>query len=129
MVFEPAAVEAVRARARRHVDDATGESSEFGAAVVGLDAELFDRFRAWCQDDDIAVGRILHRDAIEKRRALIRRAAANLIVAGGKDVFAGEASLGETLRNDRRRERDQIEHVATVERQVLHGPAADDRAD
>ena len=125
--LEDAAAEGVGAGARGHVDHAAGEAAELGAGAVGLDAELFDRVGTRRQDDDVAVGRVLHRHAVEERRTLIRRAAANLIVASGEDVLAGQTALGAALRDDRRRQRDEIEHVAAVERKLLHRPAANRR--
>ena len=111
------------------VDDAAGKAAELGAAVVGLHAKFLDRLGAGRQHDDVAVRGVLQRDAVIKRGALVGKPAAYLVIAGSKHVFARQAALAAALRNDGRRDRDQIEHVPSVERQLLHRSTADDRAD
>ena len=129
MELEQAAAEGVAARARGHVDDAAGEAAELGAAAVGLDAEFLDRVGTRRQHHDVAVGGVLHRHAVEERRALVGRAAANLVVAGREDVLAGQTAVGAPLRHHRRRQRDEVEHVAAVQRHLLHGTGGDGRGD
>ena len=111
------------------VDDAAGKAAELGAAVVGLHAKFLDRLGAGRQHDDVAVRGVLQRDAVIKRGALVGKPAAYLVIAGSKHVFARQAALAAALRNDGRRDRDQIEHVPSVERQLLHRSTADNRAD
>ena len=129
MIFEHTAAEGVGARPGGHVDHATRKPPEFGAAVVGLHPKFFDRVWAGRQHHDVAVGSVLHRYAIEERCALVSHSTANLVVAGSKNILAGQAAFAPSLRYDRRRKRNQIQHVPSVQRQVLHRPAADDRAD
>ena len=129
VLFEDAAPVGVGARARGDVDDAANEAAELGAAVVGLHAELGDRLRTRRQHDDVAVGRILHRHAVEVGRALVRRAAADLVVASREHVLARQAPFAASLRHDGRRQRNQVEHVAAVQRQLPYAAALHHNAD
>ena len=129
MIFKEASPVGVGARPGGHVDDTAGEPPEFGAAVVGLHPKLGHRLRAGCQHHDIAVGRILHRHAVEVRGALVCRSAADLEVSGREYVLSRQTPLAASLWNDRRSERDQIQHVAAVERQLLHGTGANQNSD
>ena len=123
MEFEQASAVGIRARPRDDIDDAAGKPPELGAAVVGLHAELGDRLRARGQHDDVAVGGILDRHSVEVGGALVRRSAADLVVAGREHVLAGQAALAAPLWHDRWRQRDQVQHIAAVQRQLLHGAA------
>ena len=117
-VLVQTAVEVVGAALGGDVDHAAGKASELRAVAVGLHAELGNRIRTGDQGHDVAVA-IVGRNAIKVGGALVGGAAANLVVAAGKHVLAGQAALGASLRNHAGSQRNQVQNVAAIERKPL----------
>ena len=129
MEFEHRAVQAVRARLRDHVHLAR-LAPEFGGVDAGLHLEFFERVDRRQEDVgvevDVGVVDAVERVVVEfaalpRNRQLLVGARAALAVAR----LAGAGKLGA----DVRAQRDQLEIVSAVERQLDDAPVLDDGAD
>ena len=120
-VLVRAAMKVVAATPGRHVDYAARVTAVLGAVVVRLHAEFGDRVGDWNQCGDIAVSDV-HRNTVKERDALVRRAAADLVVARRENVLARQVPVGGTLRHNARHQVDQVQDIAAVQRQFLNRP-------
>ena len=121
------AMELVAAGLRGHVDDTAGEPSKLRTEVVGLDLEFLHGVLGRDQGGEVGVADV-DRRAVQRRGALIRLAATNLVVAPSEDVDPGGALHGLPLRHDTRSKSDQVQHVAAVERRLGDLAGLDDLA-
>ena len=126
--FVGGTVELVAAGLRGHVDDTAGKPSELRTEVVGLDLEFLHSVLGRDQGGEVGVADVDGR-TVQRRGALIRLAAADLVVAPGKDVDPGRTLHGLPLRHDARGESDQVQHVAAVERRLGDLAGLDDLAE
>ena len=126
--FVGRAMEFVAAGLGGHVDHAASETPEFRTQVVGLDLEFLHRVLRGHQSGQVDVGHV-DRRAVERRRALIRLTAADLVVAPREDVHAGGALHGLALGHDARRQCHEVEHVAAVQGRLGHFPRLDHLAE
>src|SRR5664279_3515646 len=90
--FIGGAVKLVRHGLGRHVDHAPRKTAVFSAITIGLDAELTYEILAGRKCNHVAV-HDSERDTVEIGGALIRRAAANLVVSCCEHVLPGYTCL------------------------------------
>src|SRR5439155_3688795 len=109
-----AAVKVVASGFGGYVDHTARVTAEFRAVTVGLHAELGNCVRTRHQDREVTYAGI-RRDAIEIGGALVRDAAANLIISGGEHVLSREGvAFGAPLRHHSGNQSNQIQDVASV---------------
>ena len=126
--FVGGAMKFVAAGLRGHVDDAAREAAELSTKVVGLNLEFLHRVLGRDQGGEVGVADVDGR-TVERRGALIRLAATDLVVAPGEDVDPGGTLHRLPLRHDTRGESDQVQHVAPVERRLGDLAGLDDLAE
>src|SRR5271154_6556668 len=108
----------VCARFGAQVHHATGKLAPLSTQVVVLNFELTDRILGRNNNGEIDIADV-EGLTIQILRTLICKRPTNLVIAPTKRVLAHWGSTGTTLSDRRRRDRDQVEDVASVQRQLI----------
>src|SRR6202034_2727871 len=66
---------------------------------------------------------------IKVLRSLIRKGSADLVIGKVEEILTHDVTFGAALRDDRRRDRGQIENAPAVQRQLIAFALVNDRAE
>ncbi len=126
-IFVSFAVERIGSPLRAQAGDSTGKFAPFGFQITGLDFELLNRVLRWNQDGQVDVTDV-EGLSVEILGALVSERPVNLVIIPAEGIYADGCARGTPLRNHGRSQNDQIEDIATVERQFVRFPLFHHRA-
>ena len=123
-IFVRFTVVIVRTALGAEVHDTAGELAPFGAEVVVLHFEFGDGILGRNDDGEVDVTDV-QRLAVEVLSALIAERTGHLIVAPAEGVLAYRSAARAALGDGARRQGNQVEYVAAVERDFVGGALVD----